>query len=166
MQMKFTLLGVLLGLLLAFPNGAYTQEDSIQVWRKMLVEQVASRRFYPLGANGESGSARVLFVMDRSGNLISRILVESTGSQVLDAAALAIVERAAPFPKPPPEVTEDQLRVIAPIIFHGPRLSPPPDPKLLDAWLERQAKESEKTPWSDKDDDKVNAKLRSICHGC
>jgi protein TonB len=166
MQMKFTLLGVLLGLLLAFPNGAYAQEDSIQVWRKMLVEHVASRRFYPPGANGEPGTARVLFVMDRSGNLISRVLVESTGSQVLDAAALAIVERAAPFPKPPLEVTEDQLRLIAPIVFQGRGLPPPPDPKLLDAWLDRQAKESEKTPPSDKDDAKLNAKLRSICRGC
>jgi periplasmic protein TonB len=166
MQMKFTLFGALLGLLLAAPNLSYAQEDSIQIWRKTLAEHVASRRFYPLGANGEPGSARVLFVMDRSGNLISSALVESTGSQVLDAAALAIVERAAPFPKPPPEAAENMLRAIVPVVFQGRRLRPPPDPKLLDAWLERQAKESEKTPWSDKDDASVNAKLRSICRGC
>ena len=164
MQMKFTLFGALLGLLLAAPNCSYAQEDPIQVWRKTLAEHVASRKFYPLGANGEPGSARVLFVMDRSGNLISSALVESTGSQVLDAAALAIVERAAPFPKPPLEATE--LRAIVPVIFQGRRLPPPPDPKLLDAWLERQAKESEKTPWSDKNDASVNAKLHSICRGC
>jgi TonB family protein len=57
----------------------------------------------------------VNFLLDRAGNLVNVALVRSTGDRELDVEALALVRRAAPFPKPPVGV----LLSFTPIIFFG-----------------------------------------------
>ncbi|WP_249137062.1 energy transducer TonB family protein [Bradyrhizobium canariense] len=91
-----------------------------------LAAHIASRTFFPPAAMGQTGEARVAFVMDRSGKLISRTLAESAGSQSLDAAALAIVERAQPFPEAPSELTESSFSFTVPIVFRGRQFQVPP----------------------------------------
>lgn len=93
MQMKFPSLAAIFGLLAALPAHAQTA--------------------------AEDGTAKVLFILDRTGSLISSALVESTGSSELDAAALAMVEAAAPFPEPPAEIEENSLHLTAPIVFRA-----------------------------------------------
>ncbi|UPJ41690.1 energy transducer TonB [Bradyrhizobium sp. 40] len=129
MQMKFPVLAALLGLLAAFPSRAQT--DSVQAWKMRLAAHIASRTFFPLAAMGQTGEARVAFVMDRSGKLISRTLAESAGSQSLDAAALAIVERAQPFPEAPSELTESSFSFTVPIVFRGRQFQVPPSGLVL-----------------------------------
>ena len=68
--------------------------------------------------------------------------MESTGSELLDAAALRMVERAEPFPEPPAEVTD--LTFTVPVVFV--KQLPSND------WVEQQGK--------------VNAKIHGICRGC
>jgi periplasmic protein TonB len=59
---------------------------------------------YPQTARerGARGSAVVSFVLDDAGELTDVSLVLSSGEADLDAECLALVARAAPFPKPPP----------------------------------------------------------------
>ncbi|PSO19148.1 hypothetical protein C7G42_12665 [Bradyrhizobium sp. MOS003] len=157
MQMKFSLLAAFLGLLAAFPAYAQTgapdtQANSLSAWKRQISNRLASKRTYPHNSPAEGGAAKVLLVLDRTGNLISSALVESTGSSELDAAALAMVEAAAPFPEPPAEIEENSLRLTAPIVFKAKTTlpwsgSPPP--------AESAAEQA-----------KVDAKMRSICHGC
>ena len=156
MQMKFPLLAALLGLLAAFPAHAQIdapdrQANSVEIWKRRLTLQLASKKIFPRNAPAEGGTARVMFVLDRTGNLVSRALVESTGSSELDAAALTMVDAAAPFPEPPAEIEEDNLRFTVPVIFHAKRempwRSPPPAEAVAD-----QAK--------------VSAKMHGICSGC
>ena len=58
---------------------------------------------YPQTARerGARGSAVVSFVIDDAGELTDVSLVQSSGEADLDAESLALVARAAPFPKPP-----------------------------------------------------------------
>jgi len=49
------------------------------------------------------GQARVQFVLDASGRVASVEVIGSSGSDILDRAAIETVRRAAPFPPIPPE---------------------------------------------------------------
>jgi protein TonB len=163
MQIKFPLLAALFGLLTALP--AHAQTDTVQAWKTRLATHLAAKKLFPPQARGQTGNAKVIFVIDRSGKLISRALVESTGSPPLDEAALAMVERAEPFPEPPPELKEDTFSFTVPIFFK--RLGPPPvNDEWLESWIDEQTKRTANSPPSDKDDARLNAKLHSICRGC
>lgn len=81
-----------------------------------------SQRFPPAAeARGATGTAVVSFMLDRAGNVVTLTLVKPTGDRDLDAEAIALVRRAAPFPKPPPGV----LLTFAPLIVFA--LGPPPE---------------------------------------
>jgi protein TonB len=165
MQMKFPLLAAVLGLLATLPAYAQTNtpSESVQAWRARLAAHLAEKKRFPPEAGGQSGNAKVIFVIDRSGKLISSALVESTGSQPLDEAALAMVERAEPFPEPPPELKEDTFTFTVPVFFKGPA---PVSDELLQSWIDEQTRKIANSPSSEKDDARLNAKLHTICRGC
>jgi periplasmic protein TonB len=81
-----------------------------------LAGRLRSHTSFPAGA--PSGTVVVHFSIDRSGRLLGRSLARSSGSSLLDAAALSTVDRAAPFPPFPPEMTRNRLDVTVPIGFH------------------------------------------------
>jgi protein TonB len=149
MHVKIPLSVVLLGLLLVSAIPSYAQTDvrnartnSVEAWKKKIVAQLASKRAFPVAATDQSGTAKVKFVIDRQGKLISRVLLESSGSELLDAAALTMIDQAEPFPEPPAKVTDDKLAFMVPVNFiNGKQF-----------WLEEQAK--------------INAKVYGICRGC
>jgi protein TonB len=155
------------GLVLSRPNPVLTESDAMVAWRKAVIEHVWRHRTFPPEAIGQKGDAGATFVVDRSGKLISNALVESTGFAPLDAATLAMVERSVPFPRPPAEAKDDLQKVTVLIAFDGtkPNLVPSPErEKLLQSWIEDQAKLNAKSPKPD--DTKLNSMLRSICRGC
>jgi TonB family protein len=53
-------------------------------------------------ARGAHGTATIYFVLDDNGQVKSVKLLQSSGDASLDVESLALVVRAAPFPKPPP----------------------------------------------------------------
>ena len=61
--------------------------------------------------------ASLAFTIDRKGKVLSSQIATSSGSAVLDAEALALVKRAAPFPPPPAEVADTDLSFVVPIRF-------------------------------------------------
>ena len=128
MQMKSPLLVAFLGLLAVFPAYAQTdlQVERATAWKAALTQHIAGNKLLPLNGPGQTieergpaGRAKITFVIDRSGKLISRALDTSTGSRQQDAALLAIFDRAQPFPKPPSELKEDTFSFVAPLIFSG-----------------------------------------------
>jgi hypothetical protein len=62
-----------------------------------------------------------------------------------------MVEAAAPFPEPPAEIEEDNLRFTVPVIFHAKREMPWRSPLPAEAVA---------------DEAKVRTKIHSICRGC
>jgi len=59
---------------------------------------------YPESARrrGAKGIATIGFVLDESGGIASVSLLRSSGEADLDSEGIALVSRAAPYPRPPP----------------------------------------------------------------
>jgi protein TonB len=156
MQLKKSLGTGLFGLLMAsvLPSLGQTEGPDVQTnareaWKKKIVIQLTNNKVvFPPAARGQSGAAKVAFVIDRQGKLIFRKVLESTGSELLDAAALRTVERSEPFPEPPADVTDDELAFTVPIIFPAPHAR------------ELAPKESVE------EQRKVDTKIHGVCRGC
>jgi TonB family protein len=54
---------------------------------------------------------KVRFAIDRQGNLMDLVVIQSCGDAIADQAALSAVQAAAPFAKLPIAAQEEQLRV-------------------------------------------------------
>jgi len=63
------------------------------------------------------GTAVVRFTVDASGQLLTREIASSSGNKKLDEAAIASVDRAAPFPAMPTELDSEPLVVSVPFRF-------------------------------------------------
>jgi protein TonB len=77
-------------------------------------------RVYPDSARsaGITGVSTVRFTLGASGNVIAVSLAGSSGQGVLDQAALAMVNRAAPFPPIPPALGRGSMTFAAPVRFN------------------------------------------------
>ena len=159
MQMKNPWLTSLFGLLLASTIPSYAQTDgpnaqanAVDAWKKKIVIRLMSKRGLPPAAAGQRGTAKVKFVIDRQGKLISKTLTESSGSELLDAAALTMVERAEPFPEPPVEVGDERITFMVPVVFAGRQALPSAGGPGPAEWVEEQTR--------------VDHKIHGICRGC
>ena len=86
-------------------------------WQQSLVARLARLQRYPPQARGVHGVVSLAFSIDRHGNIVSSRIVKSSGSALLDAEALDLIKRAAPFPPPPAEIADSELSFIVPIRF-------------------------------------------------
>jgi protein TonB len=76
-------------------------------WKRR-VEAVGEAYLPQLGElNDISGSPTLMVVIDMSGDLTEAVIRKTSGSTVLDLAALDILNRASPFDPFPPEVTAE-----------------------------------------------------------
>lgn len=64
-----------------------------------------------------AGTVWVKFKIGPNGDLISREITSSSGSKVLDDAAVAALDRAAPFPPMPNDVAQEAMVVSVPFKF-------------------------------------------------
>jgi protein TonB len=65
----------------------------------------------------KSGTVLVRFTVGPAGELLSRAVQKSSGSKLLDDAAMAALDRAAPFPPMPTELAGGPLEVQVPFKF-------------------------------------------------
>jgi protein TonB len=72
---------------------------------------------YPSAARGKSGTVVVRFVLNRAGDVIESAVTKSSGNDVLDREAVAILQRASPFPAFPAAKSGTQDTYIAPVSF-------------------------------------------------
>ncbi|UCD11499.1 MAG: energy transducer TonB, partial [Nitrospinaceae bacterium] len=81
--------------------------------------RVAGNRHYPVPARrrGHEGRPVVSFLLNKAGELRELSLLESSGHATLDRAALAAVEKAAPFPAIPEMLGERSMRFKLPVSF-------------------------------------------------
>jgi protein TonB len=92
---------------------------AIEQWNHLVLERLQQNKRYPAGARarGEQGVVTLSFTVDRSGHVLARQIVKSSGSAALDEEVLAMVERAAPLPAFPPAITKDTVGLTVPIRF-------------------------------------------------
>jgi protein TonB len=72
---------------------------------------------YPAAARGKSGTVVVRFALNRAGDVIESAVTKSSGNDVLDREAVAILQRASPFPAFPAAKSGTQDTYIAPVSF-------------------------------------------------
>lgn len=84
-------------------------------WESELAAHI--RRYATYAANGskETGTVRVGVTIDRNGRLLAHRLAGSSGSAMLDNAAMAVIERAQPYPRFPPGMTQAQIALTIPL---------------------------------------------------
>lgn len=77
-------------------------------------------KFYPRRARTMAieGMVAVHIVIKRDGSVVSREVISSSGSSVLDDAAIEMVRLADPFPKAPTNIAGDQIEFTVPIKFY------------------------------------------------
>lgn len=97
--------------------------NAIPNWRSQLVARLERNKRYPAEAQarGETGTVQLAFTVDRNGGAHSVRLVRSSGSVALDRETLTLIDRAAPFPPPPPELGGGQIAIVVPIRYLPPR---------------------------------------------
>ncbi|EGY02360.1 TonB protein [Nitrospirillum viridazoti Y2] len=98
---------------------------SVPTWQGLLLAQLERFKRYPADAQTrhQQGVAYLRFTMDRDGRVLSSRLEKSSGYELLDREVQALIERAQPLPKPPPELGSDRVELVVPIAFslHGQR---------------------------------------------
>jgi protein TonB len=138
----------LLGFLPGITSSALAESNAVGAWQQQITLHLSSNKRFPPNARGQSGTAKVRFMIDRTGRLVSAQLLASTGHPQLDAEAIALLHRAQPFPAPPLEANSDDLRFDLPIVFAAPPLESRDSDDVI------------------KGEDAVNAKIHGICRGC
>ncbi len=88
-------------------------------WHSQIAALIEHSKRYPPQARSrrEQGVAQLFFSIDREGRVLSSRIVTSSGFAALDEETLALVQRAQPFPAPPPEVPGDEIKFQVPVRF-------------------------------------------------
>jgi protein TonB len=101
------------------PGASSRDSNALPNWRSQLVARLERYKRYPSEARGESGIAQVAFRVDRSGGVHNVRIARSSGSSLLDRETLALLDRAQPMPTPPPDISESELSVVAPVRYNA-----------------------------------------------
>jgi protein TonB len=97
-------------------GGALRVEPS---WQTALVRHLQQYKRYPGDAQsrGEEGVVQVSFTVDRTGHVLSREIVHSSGHRELDNEVMSMIERAQPLPPFPASMPQAKLDLTVPIRF-------------------------------------------------
>lgn len=95
-------------------NEKATSTDMLSDYKQYLKASIERAKQYPFVARrrGVEGKVGVVFELDRFGKLLSSRIEMSSGSDVLDEAAICAVRNAAPFSRPPIEDSPLSFMVI------------------------------------------------------
>jgi protein TonB len=96
--------------------GQFSEAGS-NVYNALVFGHLQRFKRYPSAARGKSGTVVVRFVLNRAGDVIESAVTKSSGNDVLDREAIAILRRASPFPAFPAAKSGTQDTYIAPVSF-------------------------------------------------
>lgn len=102
------------------PSPPSPPSNALPSWQSDLLRHLAKYKKYPEDARrrGMQGVARLRFVVDAQGNVLSFEIASSSGSPSLDRATLEMIRRAQPVPKPPAEVLNNgSIEILAPFVY-------------------------------------------------
>jgi protein TonB len=107
------------------PVSLDTKEIKYASYFTRIKHQIERVWIYPLTAaqRGISGDLSLTFRISKDGNLMGVRLVEQSGYEILDVAALKAVKEAAPFYPFPKNIRRDKLTILANFVY-TPLLAP------------------------------------------
>lgn len=88
---------------------------AMSAYRGRLFAHISKKKVNP--RSKIAGTVVVRFKVGPQGELLSREVATSSGSKLLDDAAVQSIERAAPFPKMPEDATDESMVVSVPFKF-------------------------------------------------
>lgn len=94
-----------------------TEQRIKRAWQKKLVIHLARHRSFPNVAAKQNALVTLNFVLDYSGHITSVTVLNSSGEEAIDQAALLMMHRADPVPPPPRSVAAKGLSFSLPIVF-------------------------------------------------
>jgi TonB family protein len=86
-------------------------------WQKQLVAHLNRNKRYPADAAHRNVEIVLNFTLDRLGNVLSATIKKTSGEPSFDGAALEMMRRANPVPKPPPLIADEGLNFTLPVVF-------------------------------------------------
>jgi TonB family protein len=86
-------------------------------WQKALMAHFDRHKRYPADRLTKAAEVTVTFELDRMGHLLSATIVKGSGDRAFDEAALSMLHRSDPVPKPPPLVADEGLSFTMPVNF-------------------------------------------------
>ena len=89
-------------------------------WGRMISAYFELHKRYPPNKD-KTATVKVSLVINRLGNIISAAVAESSGDPAFDDAALSMIHRSDPVPKPPAKLTDDQFAFSLDVKFHRPK---------------------------------------------
>ncbi len=97
------------------PEGLAKNQDYVALLHAWL----AKHRDYPRTARmrRQEGVVMLYFAIDRDGHLLRYRIERSSGFDLLDQAAEAMIQRAAPLPPVPAELFRERFEVVVPVRF-------------------------------------------------
>ena len=98
-------------------NEEAVSPPALRRWQQELIAQIERHKRLPSGAQGHAGVVRVAFSIDETGKLISAHIAASSGSAILDDAAIDLIRRARPSSPPPQGLNVSELSFVAPIRY-------------------------------------------------
>lgn len=105
----------------AAPAPGLSEKDKkvIASWQKQVVVHLHGHKRYPPQARRKriEGEVVVKFKIDRSGRVVASSLVSGSGAEILDDAAIDILERASPLPEPPSQLSGNEFELTLPIRY-------------------------------------------------
>ncbi len=93
-------------------------------WRKELLAHLNRHKRYPRNPDAVHAETLVELAIDMDGRVTAANVLKGSGSAAFDEAALAMIHRADPVPKPPPIVVRSGLRFELPVIFRARKAAP------------------------------------------
>lgn len=80
---------------------------------------LGTHKYYPQAArtSGAQGIVRLYLIVDRKGNVLNVAVAESSGSSILDQAAMDMVKRSEPLPAMTKNMLRTRLEIILPVQF-------------------------------------------------
>ena len=100
------------------PGSSSHNHDAVPNWKSLLVARLERYKRAPPEAPNVTGTATLAFNVDRDGGVHNARIVRSSGTSVIDRETLSLVQRAAPMPPPPPEISGAQIAIVVPIRYN------------------------------------------------
>jgi TonB family protein len=96
-------------------------------WNRKISAHFKLHQVYPEGKEPKSQKVKVSLVLNRKGNVLSVDVVESSGDEAFDSAAVSMIRRSDPVPQPPARLTDERFERTLDVTF------PPREPKKKSA---------------------------------
>ena len=94
-------------------------------WGKQISAYFELHKRYPKVQKHRNAKVKVSLVLNRLGHVVSVGVLQSSGDALYDEAAISMIRRSDPVPRPPAKLTDDEFNYSLDVNFEG-RLSPRP----------------------------------------